>query len=444
MEFSVEDLSPVKKKIIVTVDPKEVNAAIVGSVAIYKSSIKLDGFRQGKVPADVIERRFHEQIYNEARQDLINANINEITSQSNLEPISGITINGLDTHLEKGKPYQYSMEFEVLPEFALPNYEGLEVEQEKVQENQDEIDAVLKHLQREHAKLEPVEGDSPAHDGQIVNLDFEAFENGELLPDIKAQNFDLELGANASLPEFEQLVKTIAPGKTGSANITFPKDFISPSVAGKTIEMQVTVHAIKEPLLPDLDDDFAKKFGLENIEQLKTNIKNSYLQNKENLSKGVAQKNLLDQMLKQIDFPLPESLVELENRFLLADLAGRLERQGRSLSSLGKTLDELKNEMMPQAKELARSQILLHAIAKKEGLTVNENEVMTQILKNCLKTGQDFKTMREEYERSGLIFQLRDKLLADKAMDQVYAKANIKYMEPEHNKENSGTESVIE
>lgn len=145
------------------------------------------------------------------------------------------------------------------------------------------------------------------------------------------------------------------------------------------------------------------------------------------LNRGVAQKNLLDGLLKQCEFPLPESLVELEIRFLLADLAGRLEKQGRSLGALGKSLDELKDEMMPQAKEFARSQILLHTIAKKEGLSVNENEIQAQIFKNCLRTGQDFKAMREEYERSGLIFQLRDKLLADKAMDLVYAKANIKF-----------------
>ncbi len=427
MEFSVESISPVEKKINVTVSPSEVDAAIIGSVAVYKDSVRLDGFRPGKVPASVIEKRFHDQIYTEARQDLINANINEITNQLNLEPISGINIDGLDKPLQRGEFFSYSMKFEVLPEFELPNYEGLVVEQEKVVEKEEDINKILKRIQKEHAKLVPVEGKEPGKDGQIVNLDFEAFEDGVPLPDIKTENFDLELGANASLPEFEELVKTIAPGETGSRNIKFPDDFISPNVAGKNIEMHVTVHAVKEAQLPPLDDDFAKSLKLENLEQLKDNVKKSYVQSKEMLNRGVAQKNLLDGLLKQCEFPLPESLVELEIKFLLADLAGRLEKQGRSLGALGKSLDELKNEMMPQAKEFARSQILLHTIAKKEGLSVNENEIQAQIFKNCLRTGQDFKAMREEYERSGLIFQLRDKLLADKAMDLVYAKANIKF-----------------
>lgn len=427
MEFSVENISPVEKKINVTISPSEVDAAIIGSVAVYKDSVRMDGFRPGKVPSSVIEKRFHDQIYSEARQDLVNVNINEITNQLNLEPVSGINIDGLDKPLQRGEAYSYSMKFEVLPEFELPNYEGLEVEQEKVVENEEDINKILKRIQRDHAKIVPVEGKEPGKDGQIVNLDFEAFEDGKPLPDIKTENFDLELGANASLPEFEDLVKTIAPGETGSKNIKFPDDFLSSNVAGKNIDMHVTVHAVKEAQLPPLDDDFAKSLNLENMDQLKDNVKKSYIQNKEMLTRGAAQKTLLDRLLKQCDFPLPDSLVELENRFLLADLAGRLEKQGRSLGALGKSLDELKNEMMPQAREFARSQILLHTIAKKEGLSVNENEVMAQIFKNCLQTGQDFKTMREEYERSGLIFQLRDKLLADKAMDLVYAKANIKF-----------------
>lgn len=429
MDYSVEDISPIKKKINVTIDQKQVDAAIMASVAIYKDSLQLDGFRKGKVPASVVEKRFHDQIYNEARQDLVNANINSITNDLKLEPVSGIELDGIENPLQKGNPYTFSMEFEVLPQFAIPNYEGLTVEQEKIIPNQEEIDKIVKHIQRERAKIQPVEGNEPAKDGQIANIDFEAYDNGKLLQDISTQNFDLELGAKASLPEFEDLVKTIAPGQEASGDIHFPDDFLVSDIAGKTLNMHVKVHAVKEPVLPELDDLFAKSMGSENLEKFLENVKNSYIQNKENLAKGVAQKKLLDQLLKQTEFDLPPSMVKMENDFLLADLAGRLEKQGRSIGALGKTIDELRDELQPQAEEFTRSNVLLLSIAKKEGLTVNENEVLGQILKNCLRTGQDFNTIRKEYERTGMIFQLRDRLLADKAMDLVYARANIEYQD---------------
>jgi trigger factor len=131
-----------------------------------------------------------------------------------------------------------------------------------------------------------------------------------------------------------------------------------------------------------------------------------------------------------VDFPLPESVLDIQMRSLLTDLKVRLERQGKRLEALGKSPEELRKEMLPQAEELARIQVLLLSIAKKEGLEVSDQEVAAQIYQDSMRSGEDFKSLRESYERSGLIFVLRDRLLADKAMDRVYAKARVTEVEP--------------
>ncbi len=172
--------------------------------------------------------------------------------------------------------------------------------------------------------------------------------------------------------------------------------------------------------------ELAKQMGQENVEKLKAAITDSYVKTRERLHKGAAQKKLLDSLLKMVDFPLPEAMLEADMRTLMTDLAVRLERQGKRLDSLGKTEEELRKELLPQAEEATRSLVLLLAIAKKEGLEVSEQEVLAQIYQNSLRSGQDFKTLQQEYERSGLIFLLRDRLLADKAMDRIYAKAKVK------------------
>lgn len=429
MEYSAEELSPVKRKVVITTEPQEVEAAIMGAVALYKTSVQLDGFRKGKVPAQVIEQRFRDKIYEEARQDLVNVHINEVMQALDVAPVSGITMGGDDT-FKRGKGYAYSIEFEVLPTFDLPPYEGMEVEQEKVEIKDAEVAEVIERIRRDRAQLAPVDGKGPGVDGQVVTLDFAAYENGQPLEGVKAENFDLALGERQALEDFEKLVKTIPYGEEGEGEIHFPEDFIAKDLAGKTVTMKVKVHAVKERKLPELNDELAKSLGLENVDKLKETITRSYTQSRENLNRSVAQKTMLDRLLKMADFALPESIVETQMRTLLSDLAARLERQGKGLDSLGKSPEELRKEMLPQAEELARIQVLLLSIAKKEGLDISEQEINTQIYQQSQRSGEDFKTLRENYERSGMIFILRDRLLADKAMDTIYAKAKVTEVEP--------------
>ncbi|MDR2820644.1 MAG: trigger factor [Desulfovibrio sp.] len=424
MEHSVEELSPVKKKVMITAAPQEVEAAILGTIALYRTSVQMDGFRKGKVPASVIEKRYRQKVYEEARQNLINAHLNEVMQALDVTPVSAINTDGAG-ELERGSPYAYSIEFEVLPAFELPAYEGLEVDQEKVVVKDEEVDAVIERVRRDRAQIVPVDGVGPAVDGQIVSLDFAAYENGELLEGIKAENFDLPLGERQALEDFENLVKTIQYGQEGEGEISFPEDFLARDLAGKTVTMKVKVHAIKERKLPELNDDLAKSLGVDSIDQLKENIAKSYVQSRTRLNKGVAQKALLDRLLKTTDFVLPESMVETQLSMLIAKRKDRMERMGKSLDSLGKSYEDLRGELLPQAEGITRSQVLLLAIANKEGLSVSEQEVALQIFQASRESGDDYKALRESYERSGMIFALRDHLLADKAMDAVYDKARV-------------------
>jgi trigger factor len=420
----VEELSPVKKKVMITAAPQEVEAAILGTIALYRTSVQMDGFRKGKVPASVIEKRYRQKVYEEARQNLINAHLNEVMQALDVTPVSAINTDGAG-ELERGSPYAYSIEFEVLPAFELPAYEGLEVDQEKVVVKDEEVDAVIERVRRDRAQIVPVDGVGPAVDGQIVSLDFAAYENGELLEGIKAENFDLPLGERQALEDFENLVKTIQYGQEGEGEISFPEDFLARDLAGKTVTMKVKVHAIKERKLPELNDDLAKSLGVDSIDQLKENIAKSYVQSRTRLNKGVAQKALLDRLLKTTDFVLPESMVETQLSMLIAKRKDRMERMGKSLDSLGKSYEDLRGELLPQAEGITRSQVLLLAIANKEGLSVSEQEVALQIFQASRESGDDYKALRESYERSGMIFALRDHLLADKAMDAVYDKARV-------------------
>ncbi|MEG2172969.1 MAG: trigger factor [Desulfovibrionaceae bacterium] len=428
MEYILEDISPVKKKVQITVDPKEVEAAILAAVAVYRTTLQMDGFRKGKVPASVVEKRFHEKIYQEAKQDLVNVHINEVVTQLAVSPISSIDFDGKD--MVRGEAYVYSISFEVLPPFDLPGYEGLEVDEEKAEVKDAEVDEVVNRILRDRSDLVPVEGKGPAVDGQVVELDFAAFENGVALEGISAQNFQLSLGERQALDAFEDLVKTIPYGEEKEGEVTFPADFIAKDLAGKTVTMKVKVHAIKERKLPGMDDTLAKSVGYENVEKLRAGIVDSYMKSRKDLNKAAAQKTLLDRLLKMVDFVLPESMVETHTHTLVAETRARLERQGKSLESIGKTLEQLVADARPEAENITRVQVFLLTVAAKEGLEVTEQEVDQHLYQMCHRSGEDFKEVKDAYARSGMIFTLRDRLLSDKAMDAIYAKSTVTEVEP--------------
>ncbi len=425
MQYTQEDISPVKKKITVTVPEEECEAALGTAVAMYRSNLTMDGFRKGKVPSSVVERRFQKEITQEATTDLVNVHINEIIGETKLAPVSRIDFDGGE--IEHGKEFVYSISFEVMPEFELPTYEGFAVEQEEALVDETEIDAVVERVRGNMAEVVDITEARKPGDGDIAVVDFEAFDDqGTPIPGIKADNFQISLGEGQTIEDFEKLIRDLNPGETKEAPCAFPGDFFNPEFAGKTVTMKATLKSLKQKKLPDLDEAFAKKAGnFESMDKLRDSVRESYLHSRSDLHKSEAQKKILDGLLKLTDFPLPESMVAVHLNGLVGDVVEKLERQGKGLSAIGKSEDDLRAEFRPEAEMRARSQILLIKVARAESLEVTESEVDLALHRLSAQAGQDFNAVKEYYTRNNLIFALRDRLLADKAMDLIYRKASI-------------------
>ena len=430
MQYTTEDLTPVKKKITVTVPAGECDAALTATIALYRTSISLDGFRKGKVPASLIESRFHKEVYKEATTDLVNVHINEIISENKMAPVSRIDFDGGE--IVRGFDFVYTIEFEVMPEFDLPDYEDFEVEQEEAEVNEEEIDAVIGRVRSNMADIVTVGETRTPADGEIAVLDFEAFdEKGEPIAGIKADNFQLTLGEGQTLPDFEYLIKTMFVGEEKEGPMSFPDDFFNKEFAGRTVNVKAKLHAIKERRLPELDDAFAQKAGgFESVEKLRDSVRQSYMHNREELNKSAAQKTLLDSLLKMVDFPIPESMLEGHINIIVSGMEERLERQGKNLASIGKSMETVREEVRPEAEMRARTHIFLLSVARARDLSVSEQEVDLMLRRMAMESGQDYKTVKDYYIQNNLLFALRDKILADKGMDEIYAKAVVKKASP--------------
>jgi trigger factor len=429
LEYTVTQISPVKTQVNVSVPAEEANAALASAVALYRSKADIKGFRKGKVPSSVIESRFKKEIVGEATTDLINVHINEIMGDLKLSPLSGLDVS--DAALSKDTPLDYTFTFEHAPAFDLPEYKGLAIEEEDVIVSDAEIDAVIERVRKNLAEVTPVSGDRMPADGDVVSVTFEAFENGQAVPGVRAENFELTLGEGQALPEFEALVKTVAAGSEGEAEMTFPADFINADLAGRTVTMKVAVHVVKERKLPAVDDELAKKAGnFENLDKMREAITMSYKKSRADLHRSSAQKKLLDKLLAQVDFPLPETVVEQQVAQMADEFVNQLERRGKNLEGSGKTMADLEAEMTPKAQEMVKTQIFLSAVAAKEELTVTPQEMDAFFYRLSTQVGQDVILLKRYYEDNGLMIMVRDKLLADKAADFIYANAMVTKVAP--------------
>lgn len=429
MEYKVEELSPVKRKVTVEVGVEEVQAALSATVALYRKGADIKGFRKGKVPSSVIEAKFRKQIYGEATTDLINYHINEILGETKLSPLSRIDVDAKE--MERDEKFSYSFSFEIAPAFDLPEYKGLEVEEEEVAVDPKQVDDVIERIRQNMAKTVIIREERQVVSGDIAVIDFQAMQDGVDMEGIAANKFELPLGEGNSLPEFEDIVIGMTPGETVEKELTFPADFINDKLAGQTVTMKVTLHAIKERKLPEVDADFAELAGgYSSVQDLRDAIEKSYLSTRKQLVKGDAQKKLLDGIKAQVSFELPQSIVEEQIDKQIVELQGRLERQGKSLDSLGKTPAELRADNRPAAEDVVKSSLVLLAIATEEGLTVDPQEVDMVLQKMAASTGQDFHSIKDYYEQHNLMIPLKDRVLADKAMDLIYENAKVTPVPP--------------
>lgn len=426
MEYQVQELSPVKRAVHVQVPLEEVHAALGAAIALYRRSADMDGFRKGKVPASIIEGRFKNQIYAEATTDLVNLHINEIISELKLQPLSKIDFDG--GQLERDKEFSYTLSFEIMPEFQLPEYVGQVVEEEEAEVDETAVQAVFDRIRNQLAELvEEPEKRNPV-DGDVVVVNFVAYdENGKALEGIHADNFQLVLGEGQSLPAFEDMVKRMLPGEVLTEEMSFPDDFLNTELAGKTVQMQVKLQTIKKRVLPEVNDELAQKAGgFKDVEQMREAVRNSYLESRRQLYRSVAQKSLLDQLLAQVAFDLPESLVEANLDRLIQDRKNKLEQRGRSLESTGTTEEQLREELKSEAESMAKAEIFLLTVAQREALDVSEQELDFYFRQLARRMGEDYAQLRKYHEENELIIPVRNRLLADKAMELLYGKAEVR------------------
>jgi trigger factor len=374
MQVTVEAINPVTKKVSIEIPADRVDAEIEKAYAGIQKKAKLQGFRPGKAPMQLIRRTYSDAMRDEVMRRFYEQTLFKALDEHKIEPIDSPTIES--DILEQGAPFKYSALVEIMPEILLNEYTGFAVSKEKFVLNPDNIEGEIKRMQENMAQLIPLDEDAAAEKGHTVSVDYTFSVEGFPDESSAAEDAELELGTNRMLPGFEEQLVGVKCGDQKVIRITLPEDYRNKDAAGKEGVFQVTVKEIKRKELPELDDDFARQFGeYETMDQLRAKMV-EYLEKqeterienelKERVIQALIQKNPLD---------VPQSMVKRQLDHMLENLKNRLKGQRMSIEMMGMDDNGFRERFRDSAEDKVKGGLLLMALVEKENITANDDDL---------------------------------------------------------------------
>lgn len=424
-----EKIDSTKIKLEIEVAATDVDTALEKAYRKVVQEINLPGFRKGKVPRRILESRFGPEIlHEEALEILVPPAYEGAVKEAELDPVGHPEFELVQ--VEEGKPLLFNAVVEVIPPVELGEYRGLEAEQEEAEVDEMQIDYHMFMLREQNARLVPREDDA-AREGDLVLIDFKGYVNGEPFEGGEAENYSLELGSKSFIPGFEEQLIGAKPEEEIEVKVKFPDNYRKEDVAGKDAFFKVTIKQIKEKQLPELDDEFVKEVSeFETLEEMKKDLREKLLKSAEEQSKTKLEEFLIEKATELSVVEPPKALVDRQIDRMLADMENYLRQQGMGLDQFiqlsGKSKEEIREERREEAEKVTRANLVLDAIAKKEGITIEDSEVDAKIKEIAESYNDDPDRIKDILEKQGRLPVIQEELRIRSAIDIMVAEAKIK------------------
>ena len=425
MKTSLGEISAVKKKLSVEIESQEVEKKLNEAYRDLRKKAKIPGFRQGKVPIGILEKHFGDQVADDVTRALINETFPKALDEVKTFPLGAPLLE--KEPLKKGEDFKYSAVMEVRPQFDVNNYTGLEIEQEKCSVTDDDIEDQLDKIRKAGGKMVAIEEKRPVRKDDYVVLDYESFENGKPLEDIKASNFLIKVGSGDFHTKFEEGLIGLSKEEEKEIEVDFEDSFYHSKLASKKILFNVKITDIKDMVTPELNDEFARGLGADfnDLEDLRTKVReNTIAQEEKRINKDLRQR-LVQKIAATVNFELPQVLVENEIDYAVESVKQNLVRSGADLERVGLSEEKLRNDFRSVAEKRVKELLVLGEITKKENISINEEELAEGFKELAATTGQDIETLRKYYEARDMVGSLRENLLQEKTLNYLVENANI-------------------
>ncbi|KMM37488.1 trigger factor [Guptibacillus hwajinpoensis] len=405
----------------VEVDATEVNTALDEAFKKVVKQVNVPGFRKGKMPRSLFEKRFGvESLYQDALDIILPKAYSEAIDESGIEPVDRPEVDV--EQMEKGQNLIFKATVTVKPEVKLGEYKGLEVEEQDTNVSDEEVEAELKSLQEKQAELVVVE-DGELQEGDTAVIDFEGFLGEEPFEGGKGENYSLEIGSNTFIPGFEEQLIGEKAGAEKEVTVTFPEEYHAENLAGQEAKFQVKIHDIKRKELPELDDEFAKDVNeeVESLDELKKTTKENLEKQKAEDADVQKKDALIEKAAENSEIDLPSAMVDAEVDRMLQEFEQRLQQQGMNLEMYyqfsGQDEKALREQMQEDGEKRVRTNLTLEAIADAENVEVSEEEVNEELSKMAAMYNMEEEQIRSMLTMQGGTDALKGDLRVRKAID---------------------------
>jgi trigger factor len=421
VEYTEE--TTVRKSLAFEIEPEVVDQEIATRARDYARKAKIPGFRPGKIPAEVIKKRFLPQILEDAAEAIVNRVVWEELEGRGLRPLANPKVTELK--IDEKQPMTFRAVFETLPFVEVPSYKGLAAKVRRPQVTEEQVDQDLDKLREEAARYDPVEGRA-SQDGDHLVLDVSyRTAGGEAKTD---ENVLVEVGSADNHADLNAALVGLTPGDTREVKLVYEASHPSPRLAGQTVEYTVTLKAIKSKVVPAADDEFAKDLGeFDSLADLRSRIRERLQAAEERRADREAKEGLVQALVEQARFEVPDALVERHMNARTEGLARELAMGGVDPSQAGVDWKQFRESQREGAVKAAKADILLDEIARRENVEALPAEVDAEVARYAERLSRPPEQVRAQMEKEGGLSALRARIREDKTLDLLKADARLDF-----------------
>jgi trigger factor len=424
LKVEVTSPSSCKKQISIEVDATDLKETYSAVCSQFQQQARIPGFRKGKTPLSIVLQRFKKEIREDFLEKSVRKYLGEAIEAEELNPLDAPHIHNLS--YSEGQPLKFTAEFEVLPRLEISDYGGLEIDKIPVEVKEGEVEAAVERMRQRMAQFVPVEGRAIQNgDFAVISYVGKFSEPGR--KDLEAKEIYCEVGSGDTLAEFNENLLGRQIGDRPSFQVKYGYDFPNKELAGSEVHYEIEVQGIRQRQVPDLNDDFARDAGqFGSLEELRRKVGEEISISKERAARSEMQEKLVEQIIHNNPFEVPEVMVKKQAE-------NRLNDYVRSLVARGihpQTLDINWGEFQQRQKELAVTDVkvalVLEHIANKENITVSEEEVDADISRGAEEAHQSFEAVKSRLTKDGATDRIKDRIRNKKSLDLLLSLARLK------------------
>ncbi|MEN8140998.1 MAG: trigger factor [Thermodesulfobacteriota bacterium] len=427
MDVSIEETGALSRAITVVVPEKDVSKRLKKAYRKLASDVTIKGFRKGKVPQKILEKNYGEDVHNQVADELVQETYFDVLGDTKLDAVVHPDIRS--HNFDEAGTFTYVAEIDVKPEFELGGYKDLDVELPEFIIEDETVAKRLEELRREHAPLRTVE-DRASADGDILTIDFTAKKDGELMDNVKGSDYTVDIGSGKNGKEFEEALVGLKSGDETTKAIDFPADFANQLLAGALVEFQITVKDVKESILPELDDDFAKEVSADfsGLADLQDDVRAQMTKEHEEKSSGDLVDVIMLKLMENHDFPVPERLVAYEVAQHLKQLEDTLEKQGMDLEAAGLDREKLMEEYKGDAEKRVKGDFILKKIGEAEEIKVEDEDMTAAFQRIGDQYSMTVEQVKQYFARREDLLPLMHEILNEKIVEFLRNASKITYV----------------